>query len=187
MTVTTMAEAGLAERSGQDRVADEESGVDVGRLFDAHRARLFRLARRLSRNREEACDLVQETFLRAARAPERIPPGPTSEEAWLVRVLVNLFRDSWRRTSVRSRYQATLAPGGEGNPESAYVVRLAVQAALARLDARRRAIVVLHELEGESAEAIARLLGVTAVTVRWHLFRARKELAGMLAAQKAGE
>ena len=41
----------------------------LGALFDAHHQRLYRLARRMSRSADEARDLVQDTFLRAARAP----------------------------------------------------------------------------------------------------------------------
>src|ERR1043166_8970460 len=71
----------------------------LGAMFDAHHQRLFRLARRLSPNAEEARDLGQETFLRAARAQGAIPPD--SEEAWLVRVLVNIRRDEWRRQAAK--------------------------------------------------------------------------------------
>ena len=46
---------------------------------------------------EEAEDAVQETFLRVARSASAVPDGPSSEEAWLVRILVNLCRDGWRR------------------------------------------------------------------------------------------
>src|SRR3954453_21700753 len=53
----------------------------LARLFDAHHERLFRLARRLSSDREEARDLVQEAFLRAARSPRAVPVGDQPEEA----------------------------------------------------------------------------------------------------------
>jgi DNA-directed RNA polymerase specialized sigma24 family protein len=76
----------------------------LGILFDAHHQRLHRLARGLSANAEEASDLVQETFLRAARSPNSVPAGPgDNAEAWLVRVLVNIRRDEWRRTAARRR------------------------------------------------------------------------------------
>src|SRR4051812_15005786 len=65
-------------------------------MFDAHYDRLYRLARRLTPNGDDALDLVQETFLRAARAISSVP-DPASEEAWLVRVLVNIRRDQWRK------------------------------------------------------------------------------------------
>jgi len=48
------------------------------------------------------------------------------------------------------------------------------------LPPRRRAVVVLYELEGLATSAIASLLGVTAVTVRWHLAMGRRELTRVL-------
>ena len=175
MTVVTTVQATMA-----DRAEDEFGTRDVGRLFDVHHARLYRLARRLSGSRDDALDLVQETFLRMVRAGDRVPHGPSAEEAWLVRVLVNLARDGRRRFTVRTRHRAALVVSERHDPESAYLARVAVQTALASLGGRRRAVVVLHEMEGESVERIGRLLGIAAVTVRWHLFRARRELARSL-------
>jgi RNA polymerase sigma-70 factor (ECF subfamily) len=60
------------------------------------------------------------------------------------------------------------------------VARVAVQKALAQLSPRRRAVVVLHELDGRTAAEIARLLGLTPVTVRWHLHAARRDLKRIL-------
>ena len=53
---------------------------------------------------DDALDLVQETYLKAARSPTSVPLGATSEEAWLVRVLINIRRDQWRQTAVRKRH-----------------------------------------------------------------------------------
>lgn len=154
----------------------------LARLFDCHHERLFKLARRLSADREEARDLVQEAFLRAARRPQAIPAGESPEEAWLVKTLVNLCRDRFRRLGVRDRAKPHLLHDADHAPplEDAVVARTTVQSALGRLSARRRAVVVLHEIEGVPARQIARLLGVSAVTVRWHLLAARRELAAVL-------
>src|ERR1700733_9658308 len=73
-------------------------------LFDVHYARLYRLARRLAPSTDDALDLVQETFLRAAQFPKSIPVGVTNEEAWLVRVLINIRRDQGRKRSLRDRH-----------------------------------------------------------------------------------
>ena len=54
--------------------------------------------------------------------------------------------------------------------------------ALDMLPPRRRAVVVMHELEGMSISAIASLLGVTAITVRWHLSIGRRDLTRVLKA-----
>jgi RNA polymerase sigma-70 factor (ECF subfamily) len=177
-TVSATVEA-LQSPTSTDRLA---------RLFDAHHDRLFRLARRLSSDREEARDLVQETFLRAARRPAAVPEGSRPEEAWLVRTLVNLCRDRHRRLAVRSRERERLVQeAGTPHPEAAAVARTAVRAALGRLSPRRRAVIVLHELEGTPVREIARLLAVSEVTVRWHLLAARRELASVLSAKEIQE
>ena len=125
---------------------------------------------------------MQETFLRAARSPESVPAGASHEEAWLVRVLINICRDRWRQVAVRRFHQPTLTPSRRviRHPESALIARSLVWHALGQLPPRRRAILILYELEGTGIPAIARLLGVTAVTVRWHLSVGRREMARVL-------
>jgi RNA polymerase sigma-70 factor, ECF subfamily len=160
----------------------EDPAGRVAELFDTHNQRLFRLARRLSRRPDDPADLVQETFLRVARAPHRVPHGAPNEEAWLVRVLINVCRDNWRHTAVRVRAAANghVAAPGAINPEPGLVAHAMVWQALDLLAPRRRAILVLSELEGTPIADIARLLGVAPVTVRWHLMRARREMARAL-------
>ena len=151
-------------------------------LFDRHYQRLYRLARRLSATHDDARDLVQETYLRAAQKPTSVPAGMSSEEAWLVRVLINLRRDEWRKAAVRRRYDREVRPEREAATDHAdsVIARATVWRALDGLPPRRRAVVVLYELEGLATSAIASLLGVTAVTVRWHLAMGRRELTRVL-------
>jgi RNA polymerase sigma-70 factor (ECF subfamily) len=162
----------------------EDVSERLGVLFDTHHQRLYRLARRLAGSAEDARDLVQETFLRASRAPGDIPEGRSNEEAWLVRVLINIARDRWRRKAVRKRWIGYDHPNGvaAADPEQAAIARATVWRALEMLVPRRRAILVMYELEGMTIPAIARLLGVAPVTVRWHLSRGRRELARALGA-----
>lgn len=158
----------------------EASDELLAGLFNRHQERLYRLAVRMSGDAEAARDLVQETFLRAARR-RALPAEEPAREAWLVRVLVNLCRDRWRRRRVRRRHEDHLpAPAAAGDPESSAVARATVRAALARLAPRRRAVVVLRELEGVPPARIARLLGLRPATVRWHLSVGRRELARLL-------
>ena len=165
---------------------EDDPAARIASLFDVHHPRLFRLARRLSRSAEDAHDLVQETFLRVARSPHSVPHGPTHEEAWLVRILVNLCRDRWRWSAVRTKAIADghMEPQTAGSPEPALLARAMVQRALEQLAPRRRAILVLHELEGLPIKNIATMLGVTAVTVRWHLSVGRREMAKALGGGK---
>ena len=168
---------------------DDDRSDRLAVLFDTHEDRLYRLARRLTASGDEARDPVQDTFFKAARSLTSVPDGPASEEAWLVRVLVNIRRDEWRKTAVRRRAAATLRAEPASYPstlESALIAKRAVWAALDRLHPRRRAIVVMHEIEGMSHAAVAACLGVSALTVRWHLSRARRELKPILAAHMGG-
>jgi RNA polymerase sigma factor (sigma-70 family) len=152
-------------------------------LFDTYEDRLYRLARRLSANVDDAHDLVQDTFVRAAQALTSIPAG-AQEYAWLVRVLVNLRRDEWRKASVRARAAPRVRAVPEAMPataESALIAKRAVWSALDALAPRRRAIVVLAEIDGMAPVDIATLLGLAVMTVRWHLSMARRELKCLLA------
>ena len=154
----------------------------LGELFDRHHQRLYSLARRMSSDAEEAKDLVQEAFLRAARRPASIPTEDQRAEAWLVRVVVNLCRDRYRRMAVRRRPEVihNLPRTEPGDPESQAVARTSVQAALATLKPRRRAVIVLRELEGLAVAEVASLLGMNPGTVRWHHSSGRKQLARLL-------
>ena len=156
----------------------------LSRLFDVHHERLYRLARRLTTNADDALDLVQETFLKAARSRAAIPLGFTSEEAWLVRVLVNIRRDQWRKASVRKRHSEMSHPtSADADQEAVLIARTTVWRALDTLPPRRRAVVVMHELEGLTISAIASLLRISAITVRWHLSVGRRALTRVLRPQ----
>src|SRR4051794_3719961 len=112
----------------------EDGAARLGALFDVHHQRLFRVARRLSGSGDDARDLVQETFLRAARAPASIPVGTSHEEAWLVRVLVNICRDRWRQDAVRrrARVNGTIVAEPAYDPEPHLVAHALVRHALDR-------------------------------------------------------
>lgn len=174
-----------ADAGAEPRPHDDAAGR-VGALFDAHHLRIYNLARRLTRSVEDARDVVQETFLRAARSPGAVPEGAAHEEAWLVRVLINICRDRWRHAAVRTRAAAEqlLRPEPAAHPEAALLARAMVWQALDSLPPRRRAILILYELEGATIPAIARLLGVTPVTVRWHLSIGRREMAKALGGRR---
>jgi RNA polymerase sigma-70 factor (ECF subfamily) len=161
----------LALPEREERVTDDATDR-LGRLFDAHHRRLFALACRMTGDREDARDLVQETFVRAAGARTI----PDHAEAWLVQVLVHLCRDRRRRQRVRDRHAAELVK----TEEMAASPNLDLWRAVEALPARQRAAIVLHEVEGQAVAHVAALLGVSPVTVRWHLLAARRRLREVL-------
>src|SRR5437667_5928053 len=79
----------LAE-GARDRVRFEEEALELA-------DQVYRVARRLVGSREEAEDLVQETYARAFRSWRSYTPG-TNLRAWLLRILTNLNIDRGRRT-----------------------------------------------------------------------------------------
>ena len=165
---------------GRDTVrSDEQAWAEtVARLFDLHHPKLYRLALRLTWGDDEASDLVQDTFLRVIERGH-LPPDDTGAERWLVRVLVNLCRDRARRGAVR-RAHAERAAGDPPSPGADPGVDAAVRDAVRSLPFRQRAVVVLHEIEGRSLAEVAGLLGIAAVTARWHLHTALRKLREVL-------
>jgi RNA polymerase sigma-70 factor (ECF subfamily) len=111
VNAVTMAHPGESlSRSG------ELSKERLERLFDDHHQRLYRLARRLCLNPEDSRDMVQETCLRAARRLGSVPAAAGHEEAWLVRVLINISKDVDRRRRVRERAAPLTAPAATRTP-----------------------------------------------------------------------
>jgi DNA-directed RNA polymerase specialized sigma24 family protein len=112
-------------------VRAEDPALRLAALFDAHHERLYRLARRLSGRADDARVLVQETFLRAAKVPASVPFGAASEEAWLVRVLINVCRDGWRKRAVRTRFDpvhaAETIPRPASDQETALVAHATIR------------------------------------------------------------
>src|SRR5207244_4841430 len=89
MSETTPSEARRLARDARDRVRFEEEALELA-------DQVYRVARRLVSTREEAEDLVQETYARAFRSWRSFTPG-TNLRAWLLRILTNLNIDRGRR------------------------------------------------------------------------------------------
>lgn len=135
-------------------------------------------------SQDEARDLVQETFLRIASGRRGLPADLRSAEAWLVRVMVNLARNEWRkrrgRRALDARHLREAMMAASSAPDAAAVARQTIWRAMQQLSPRRRAALVLYELEGATVPRIAELLGVSAVTIRWHLAQGRRDLARII-------
>jgi RNA polymerase sigma-70 factor (ECF subfamily) len=163
------------ERPDTVRSDDNAWADSIGHLFDLHHARLYRLALRMTRGDDEARDLVQECFVRAIESGFA-PRDPAGAERWLVRVLVNLCRDRARRGTVRQSHAREAARSQEAPAGSDPGMDTAVRAAVEALPARQRAVVIFHEIEGRTLAEAAGLLGIAAVTARWHLHAALRTL-----------
>jgi RNA polymerase sigma-70 factor (ECF subfamily) len=155
-------------------------------LFDA----LYNLAHWLTQNREEAEDLVQETYVKALKGFSSFQPG-TNFRAWMYRILRNTFLTS--RSGLRERNTVALEPeaeellpGGPETPESILIDRASeqmMQEAMEGLPVIYREVLLLCEVEEMSYQEIAEVLSIPMGTVMSRLARARKSLRQALQQQ----
>jgi RNA polymerase sigma-70 factor (ECF subfamily) len=173
---------------------DQADRSDLESRFEAEALPLlsgmYSAAYRLTRNPADAEDLVQETFLRAYRAFHQFEPG-TNLKAWLYRILMNTFINSYRKRQREPQtvsdeeiadwylYSKMNEAGLEPSAETAVIESLPdeeVQEALSSLPEQFRAAVLLADVEGFSYKEIAEITGVPIGTVMSRLHRGRKAL-----------
>ena len=182
-------EAMLIERlKRQEAAACEE-------LVRTQSGRLLSVARRILRNEEDARDVVQEGFMSAFRA---LPDfnGQSRLSTWLHRIIVNAalmkIRTRGRRPeeSIEDLLPRFLDDGHHAEPTSDWSAanelieqretRERVRAAIDRLPEAYRTVLMLRDIEEMDTAETARMLGVTANTVKIRLHRARQALARLL-------
>jgi RNA polymerase sigma-70 factor, ECF subfamily len=148
--------------------------VDFEVFFETHHERLFRTLWLMTRNRDEAEEVVQDAFLRVWQRWDRVGDGP-DPAAYLYRTAVNLWRSRLRRAAVAMR---KVVHQIQRDDEMAAVEQQdAVIRTLAPLPPRERAAVILLDVLDLSSEQAGEALGIKPVTVRVLAARARATLA----------
>ncbi len=184
----TAAETRRLAEEARDRVRFEEQALELS-------DQVYRVARRLANSREEAEDLVQDTYARAFRSWQQFQPG-TNLRAWLLRILTNLNIDRGRRVQ-RTPEQTPLEEGDyylynrlestmpDENPDEERVLeRLsqnAVVEALAEVPHDFRDVLVLVDIGEFSYAEAAQILDIPVGTVMSRLHRGRRILKQQLA------
>jgi RNA polymerase sigma-70 factor, ECF subfamily len=177
----------------RDRVRFEEEALELS-------DQVYQVARRLTGSREEAEDLVQETYARAFRAWRSFEPG-TNLRAWLFRILTNLNIDRGRKIqrtpdtqpleeSDYFLYNKLEETTPDGTTDERRVVERLSQndavSALADLPHDFRDVVLLVDLADFTYSDAAQILDIPIGTVMSRLHRGRRMLKGALA-ETAGE
>jgi RNA polymerase sigma-70 factor, ECF subfamily len=178
--------------AARDRVRFEEEALALA-------DQVFRVARGLVGSREEAEDLVQETYARAFRSWRSFTPG-TNLRAWLFRILTNLNIDRGRREQRSPDTQPMeegdyylynrLEESGAGNDEEEVVERLSqdtIVDALASVPHGFRDVVVLVDIGDFSYQDAAQILDIPIGTVMSRLHRGRRILKSALAEEATGD
>ncbi|HEY7207714.1 MAG TPA: sigma-70 family RNA polymerase sigma factor [Gaiellaceae bacterium] len=178
----------------RDRVHFEEEALGLS-------DQVYRVARHLAGSREEADDLVQETYARAFRSWRSYQPG-TNMRAWLLRILTNLNIDRGRRRQRTPEmqpleesdyflYNRLEESTGDGSPDEERVVERLSQddivSALSEVPHDFRDVIVLVDLGDFSYQDAAQILDIPIGTVMSRLHRGRRVLKRALAEAALGD
>jgi len=160
-------------------------------LYDRYKDYVYRVAFFVTRNREEAEDAVQETFLDVLKALlDYDVNGPARFETWLYRVTLNRTRMRMRRQSlpsaewddVEEQLERLPSPSSE-RPETVYLDGERASTlwhAVDQLPEEQRAVVMLRYQQGLAYNEIAAVLGIREGTVKSRLYNAHRKLQQLL-------
>jgi RNA polymerase sigma-70 factor (ECF subfamily) len=192
----TLSESPRPQRAG---VPPEERESFFEREVMQHLDALYRTGLRMTRNPQDAEDLVQEAMLRAYRFLDRFEPG-TNLRAWLFKILTNTYINRYRKASSEPRveslddseelslyrYLDNEAASRGGSVEAQVLDRFAeedIKTAIEALPPQYRITVLLADVEGFSYNDIAEITNVKKGTVMSRLFRGRRLLQKALVDQ----
>ncbi len=173
-----------AELVAQAKLGDREA---FGELVRRYQGAAYAVARAVTGHHEDAEDAVQDAFVTALQRLDGCR-DPAKFAGWLLAIVRNTARNVVRREGLRSTDPIPPeTPATQRGPEAEATLaelRRDLEAALAKLPAVQREIVLLYDLEGWKHDEIAERLSIPSGTVRSHLHFARKALRTELAKWK---
>lgn len=158
--------------SDAENVAMDEQSFHA--LYDATARPILAYLTGVTGRRDVADDLLQETYCRFLTR-QRAMSGEDGSRKYLFRIATNLLRDRWRRGEDK-QWTESAAEGFAPDVDKQIDVRSAMQ----RLKPRERELLWLAYVEGMSHAEIAEAMGLSAMSVRLLLFRARRRAAALL-------
>lgn len=183
------------EEAPRQHYSDKEKGEIFNNEFLPHITSMYNFGYRLTLDRDDAKDLVQDTYLKAFRFIESFQKG-TNAKAWLFRILKNSFINDYRKKSKEPSkvdYQEVESYYNSDEVDRQITPDLRVESlkdmmgdeisnALNSLDVDFKTVIILCDLEGFKYEEMAKILDIPIGTVRSRLHRARNLLKEKLSA-----
>ena len=181
------------ERTESILVADLCDGdmTALAILVDRHKDLVYRVAMQITKNADDASDVLQDAFLKVYNSINAFRQE-SAFETWLYRIVVNLSIDAVKKRKRQQESMASLSEvsdvhqsrdaqqdptrQAERNELQEWVTQ-----AVNSLSIKHRSVVILHELEGLSHPQIAEILDCSEGTVRSRLHYARKRLRVLIA------
>lgn len=186
--------AANGEATDCERLAADNVYEQFQRIVQAYDQRLYRFACHLVESRQDAEDLVQETFLRAYNAIRAYPREKRDTlhiSAWLYTIMKNTNLSYRGRQQAKGSYVATSLESlssdmfSETDHAAAIVEADAIQQALVRVSPQYRACLTLQDICGLSQKEIAQALNITSGCVGAYVSRGRIQFRQ--AYQRAGD
>lgn len=175
--------ANYSRGGSRDAAAMDEDAFQA--IYELTARPLWAYLVRVCGRRDVADDLLQEAYCRfLVRHPAGMDEAHT--RSYLFRIATNLLRDRWRRgdddfEEVFEEGESSEQCGAENDPAAS----LDVQRTMRKLKPRERQLLWLAYVEGMSHAEIAAATGLSALSIRLLLFRARHRAAGLLSPDKA--
>lgn len=194
MIVSSQAGADETVLLAQAREGDTRAFSELVRRYES---KIFRLAQHITQNREDAEDVLQETFLKAYQHLDQFQ-GNSKFYTWVVRIAVNqaLMKLRRRKTDKSVSLDETIDTGEDTivreiaawdeNPEQRFSreeMGQILESAIESLEPPYRSVFALRDIEGLSTEETADALGLSVPAVKSRLLRARLQLRERLTRQ----
>ena len=144
-------------------------------IYTLHVSRMKSIAMNMLRNRSDAEDAVQETFLRIHRAVRGFDQGAPLKP-WIYRILINCCHDLGRKRKRQAEAELEHDPPVPGSAP----LKVALKGALARIHPAYRTVFWLFEAEGFRHSEIAAILEIPEGTSKKYLFEAKRALKQLL-------
>ncbi len=162
-------------------------------LMGRHKGPLYKFARRLTGDADQAYEVTQQSFVSVWGAISRYDGRPF--DTWLRAIALNKVRDLGRRAAVRRLFgggerEAETVPDPTPSAEGALLRRerlTAVDRAIAQLPEALKAPLVLTAFDGRSHQQAAAILGISAKAVETRVYRAKQRLARELLPWRSGD